>query len=107
MRGVDGGAPTVTGTVGNGGNQGEARLRGERADLAVEQVADRMHDVDVAPLGLAGNAVGLARFSRVADGGERARVVLDEQPVAHVLAGTVNGKTFALPGAQDHQRDQL
>src|SRR5262245_49160116 len=86
--GVDRIAPIVTRPVSDEGNQRGVGLGG-RAQ-AVENRADRLHDIDVAPLAAAADIVFLAHGAAPHDEVERACVVLDEKPVPDVLASAVD-----------------
>ena len=61
----------------------------------VEQAADRADDVDVLALAVAADVVGLARLARAQDQRQRLGMVLDMQPVAHVLALAVDRQALA------------
>ena len=73
----------------------------------VQQIADRAHHLDVRFLAVAADAIGLADAALGGDDDERAGVVVDVKPVAHVVAGAVDRKRLALEAVDDDERDQL
>src|SRR5262249_13370123 len=75
--------------------------------LLGENGADLPPQVDVAALGAAADIVGLADSAATQHKLESASVVLDEEPVADIGAGTVDRQRLALDGVEDDERDEL
>ena len=62
----------------------------------VEQAADRLHDIDIGPLGVAADIVALPHASFVQDHEQSASVVLDVEPVTDIVALPVDGDRLAV-----------
>ena len=73
----------------------------------VECIADRMDHVDIAPLGMAADVVGLADPATLQHQRERTGVIINVQPIAHVLPRPVNRHRLAGKALDDGQGDQL
>jgi hypothetical protein len=73
----------------------------------VEGRADPPDDVDVPPLVPAADVVRLPDPAALGNEVERARVVLDVEPVANILALSVDRQAFAGEGVEDSQGNQL
>ena len=56
----------------------------------VDEVTDRLHNLEVRALGIAAHQVGLAGDPLGQDRGQRSGVVFDEQPVTNILARSVH-----------------
>ena len=103
---VDGVAHVVTQAVGHIGDEVE-RLTFGVAEQAVDGLDDDLDEVDVLPLVEAADVVGLGYFAAVEDEVDGTGVVLDEEPVAHVLALAVDRQRLAVADVVDEQRYQL
>ena len=106
LRRVDGIAQVVTSTVGNEGDEVHI-LAFLTTQQAVDGVDDHLDDVDVLPLVETTDVVGLGNQALVEDEVDGTGVVLDEQPVAHVLALAIHGQRLAVADVVDEQRNQL
>jgi len=73
----------------------------------VEQLADRLDDVQVCALAATADAVGLAHAPVLQRRPQRTHVILDVQPVAHVIAAAVDRQSAAAQCVQRHKRDQF
>ena len=102
---IDRVAPVVAGPVLDA--RDEAPVRRAAGSQPVEAVADRGGDGDVGPFARCADVVLLARSAARQDAIERARMILDMQPVADVEAIAVDRDRLALDAVQDRQRDQL
>ena len=56
----------------------------------IDQVTDRLHNLEVRALGIAAHQVGLAGDPLGQDRGQRSGMVFDEQPVTDVFARSVH-----------------
>ena len=83
----------MAGAVGDELDQLLVRTVGRRQP--VEHVADAPHDIDVAALVAAADIVGLAEPAALGDQVERAGMILDEQPVADILALAIDRQWLA------------
>ncbi len=90
-----------------GNKRNELAPRSRSGAQFVEQVAHRVHDVDVATLVATADVIRLAQAPLQDDRPQRLHVIFDIEPVAHVGAVAVDGQRLAVQGVQDHQRDQL
>ena len=98
----------MTGAVLDKLDQGTAGLTGrKRCRLLIEDVADRLHDLDVLLLAVAADIVGFSDPASFENFEDRCAVIDDIQPVAHVFAITVDRQILAVQGIVDDQRDQL
>src|SRR5260221_15799 len=70
----------------------------------IDQIADRLDDLEVAPFAVAADVVALADPAAAQDQPERAGVVLDVEPVAHVLALAVDRQALAEQRVGGYQR---
>ena len=93
-------------TVGHVGNQA-VRIPLGIAQDTVHGLDDDLDQVDVLPLVEASDVVGLRHLALVEDKVDGPRVVLNIQPVAHVLALAVHRKGLAVADVVDEQRDQF
>ncbi len=73
----------------------------------VDEVANSIDDVEIVALAVAADVVGLARPAALEDCADCRTVIVDEEPVADVLAIPVNRQLLAFEGMQDHERNQL
>ena len=106
LRKIDRVAEVVAGPVGNESHELAMLQAGARA-RPVERIADRVDHIDIAPLGIAADIVGLAHTAAFQHQRERARMIVDEQPVAHVLPGPVDRHRLAGEALDDRQGDEL
>ncbi|PAV72886.1 hypothetical protein WR25_21003 [Diploscapter pachys] len=105
--GVDRIALVVAGAVGDRGHLlGIGLAVGTRATI-VEDRAQRLYHLDVLSLVVAADIVGAPRLTPLEHRLQRADVILDVQPVAHLVALAVDRQRLAIQGLGDHQRDQL
>ena len=74
---------------------------------AVNGVDDYLDDIDVLPLVEATDVVGLGNLAVVEDRVDRTGMILDIQPVTHVLALAIDREGFAVADVVDEQRYQL
>src|SRR6187455_2628790 len=93
-------APVVAGTVVDEGDQGAPRDAVGARRPGVDGVADRFDDLEVRPFRAAADNIALARRAAGQDKLERADMVLDEQPVADMLAPAVDRQLPAFEGIQ-------
>ena len=103
---VDGVAHVVAETVGDVGNEFLGRAL-RIAEQAVYRLDDDLDEVNVFPLVEAADVVGVGYLSLVEDEVDGARVVLHEEPVAHVLSLAVYGQRFAVADVVDEERNQF
>jgi hypothetical protein len=106
FRRVDRVSAVMAGPVGDEADRLPARSP-RRGIHGVEEVADRMYDVEVGALVAAAYIVGLADHAALEDECEGVRVILDIEPVTHVHAVAVHGKRLVRQALDDHVRDQL
>ena len=104
---IDGVAAIVSGPV-----LDELYLLGIGATISarpvlVQDATDRMHDLDIPFFAVAAQIVGLAYPSASQNAMNGAAVILDEEPVANLVAVAVDRQGFALQRVVDDQRDQL
>ena len=69
--------------------------------------AEDLDHLDIAQVGVAADAVGLAEPAFLQDGQQRVGVIVNMQPVAHLAAVAIDRDGLALHGPQHHRRDQL
>ena len=103
---VDGVAHVVAETVGDVGYQ-LLRLSLGLAQQTVDRLDDDLDEIDVLPLVESADVVGLGHLPLVEDEVDGAGVVLDEEPVAHVLTLAVDGEGFALTDVVDEEGYQF
>ena len=103
---VDGVAHVMAGTVGDIGDEAEV-LAFPSSEKPVHGLDQELDDVDVLPLVETTDVVGLSDPSVMEYGVDGPCVVLDEQPVTHVLALTIDRKGFAVADVVDEQRYKL
>ena len=96
FRGVDGIAPVMSGPVGDKCDQPAARLVARRQRL-IELAANRLDGMQVCPLVLAADIIGLARYPPLHNEKECAGMIVDEQPIPDILPVAVNGQQFFAP----------
>ena len=77
------------------------------AQVAVHGVAEEVEQVEVLPLVVAADAVGLAGGALRDDGLDGGAVVLDVEPIPHVLPVAIDRDGLALGHAGDGQGDEL
>ena len=107
LAGVDGVATVVAGAVLHVGNLFLVRFAvGTWAEF-VEDGAQGMDDVKVGHFVPAADVVDLAHPARLQHAADGAAVVLDVEPVADLLAVTVDGQLLAGQCIVDDQRDEL
>ena len=73
----------------------------------VEQIADGVHDFQISAFASAADGVGGAGLAAFSDERQGADVILDVEPVAHVVATAVNRQGLAFKRVQDYERNQL
>ncbi len=92
--GVDGVAPVVAGAVGDIGDLIFVRLAvGTRFEF-VKQRADDVHDVEIRLFVPAAHVIRFAHPARFEHAPDRAAMVLDVEPVAHLLAVAIHRQRF-------------
>ncbi len=69
----------------------------------VHQRANAPDDINVSALIAPSHIVGFANSSLFGDSIERPRMIVDEQPIANIGAGSINWKRFALESIQNGQ----
>jgi hypothetical protein len=104
---VDGVTPIVAGPVGDVADLFAVGFAVGTRTQFVEQRADRMDDFEIGLLVPAADVVGLARTAGIQDAPDGAAVVPDVEPVANLLAVTIDRQGLAGQGIDDHQRNQL
>lgn len=77
------------------------------AKQTVGGVDERLHDVDVLPLVETADVVGVGNLAFVENQVDRPCVIHHIQPVAHVLAFSVDRERLAVADVVDEQRDEL
>ncbi len=102
---VDGVAEVVAGAVRDEGDERRVRLW-SRVEF-VEQRANVLHQFEVGQLVVAADVIGLARRAFFEHGAERRAMVADIEPVADVLAFSVNGDRFAAKAFENDDGDEL
>ena len=73
----------------------------------VQDIADGFDHLQVGALVISADVVGLARPAALQNQPQRARVVLDIEPVAHVVASAVDRQRPAVEGVENDERDQF
>ena len=104
---IDRVTPVMAGAVGDVGD-----LRGVAGTICpgpqlVQQRADRADDFDVGLFVPAAHVVGLAQLAGLEYPADRAAVVLDIEPVAHLHAVAIDRQGFAGQCVDDHERDEF
>ena len=99
---VDGIAEVVAGTVGDVGDKVHIGTLWT-AEQTVDGVDEHLDDVDVLPLVEAAYVVRLGHLTVVENGVDGTCVILDVEPVAHVLALAVNGQRLAVADVIDEE----
>lgn len=94
---VDGVAVVVAWAVGN-----ELDLQFLR-----EELGDCRCDLEVGAFGITADIVGLSGAAGAGDAPDGVDMVVDEEPVSDVVAGSVDGKGLAFERAGDEAWDQL
>ena len=96
----------MAGAVGDVGDEIHvlSLLAAQQTVYGVDEHAD---DVDVLPLVEAADVVGVGRLALVEDEVDGACVVLDVEPVAHVLALAVDGQRLAVADVVDEEGNQF
>ena len=84
-----------------------SRKHRPNAGLLGDDLAEPMHQGDVPPLGLPADVVGLPRARAPHDRPDGGGMVLDVEPVAHVLPLAVDRQTLPFQHVQDHEGDEL
>src|SRR4029077_12180676 len=94
LRSINGVTPVVAWAIGDKRDQASARsMRG--GFQPIEQLADRLHDVQIGALVAASDIVGLAGFAARDHERQRFGMVLDIEPVANLLAVAVDRQRLA------------
>ena len=106
LGGIDGVAHVVAGAVRDIGDQIHVGALGT-AQHPVHRVDQHLDDVDVLPLVEAADVVGVAHLALVEDEVDGAGVILDIEPVAHVLALAIDRQRLAVTDIVDEQGDEL
>ena len=101
--GVDGVSHVVSGAVSDVGDEVEVSVL-RSSEQPVDGPYEDVYDVDVLPLVESSDVVCLGNESFVEDGVDGARVVLDVEPVTHVLPLSVDGQRAAVPYVVDEER---
>ena len=96
----------MAGTVGDIGDEVEV-VSFRTAEQPVNRVYQHLDDVDVLPFVESAYVVGLGNPSLMEDEVYRPRMVLDIQPVAHILAPAIDRKRSAVADVVDEERYQL
>jgi hypothetical protein len=73
----------------------------------VHQCANGPHHRDIRPLAISSDIVALTDTAALGDREQRAGVVLDIEPVAHILALAIDRQRLALERIEDDQRNEL
>src|SRR3546814_20022175 len=107
LRRVDRVAPVVPRPVGDEANQIAPRPPARRRHALVEQVADRLDHLKVGALLAPAAIVALAHGPCAHHEIERACMILDMEPVAHVRAAPVYRQLLALARAAGSERAQI
>ena len=105
LRGIDGIAVVVSRPVRHVLHQRAARLVAR--DGAIDQIADDLRDIQVAPLFLRADQVLVAHGSEGQHAEQRACMILDMDPVPHIGAAAIDRQLLPLEGADDQGRDEL
>src|ERR1700730_16199136 len=98
--GIHGIAAVVPWSIGNEGYQPLVRPMRRGRQHLVEQSADRGHDTEIGPLGIAADIVVLSHPCLRKDNVEGAGVVLDMEPIADVVALAIDRDRFAVQRLQ-------
>ena len=106
LAGIDRVAGIVSGTIGDELDQTIARTVPVRLNL-VQQLADHPDDVDVAALVMSADCVRVTDRAALGDESEGRYMILDVEPVSHVLAFSVYGQGIAVERVDDHQGNEL
>ncbi len=69
-----------------------------------EDLADRLHDLDVLHLSIPADVVGRSNLSFCGHQSERTGVVLDVEPVPDLVTSPVYGEGLSLEGVEDRER---
>ena len=77
------------------------------AEQAVDSLYYDLDEVDVLPLVEAADVVGVGGLPLMEDYVDVAGIVLDEEPVTHVLALAVDGQRLAVADVVNEEGDQL
>lgn len=104
--GIDGVAHVVAEAVGDVGDELVAVAFGVTEET-VNGLDDDTDDVDVLPFVEATDVIGLGNLAFVEDGVDCTGVVNDIEPVAHVLALSIDRQRFAVTDIVDEQRNEL
>ena len=106
LRRINGVTHVVTGAIGNKSDEVQVF-----AFLTAKQTIDRLNqyfdEVNVLPFVKATDIVGFGRLSLVEDQVDGTGVVLHVEPVAHILALTINWQWLTMANVVDKQRDEL
>ena len=97
----------MTGAVLDEGDEASARPCRQSGGQFVQQVADRVHDIQIGPLIIAADIIGLAGPTLGRDEGQGAGVIIDIEPVADVQAIAIDRQRLALHRVQDGQGHEL
>src|ERR1700741_2400606 len=92
--------------VGNIADQALARPAGIRNKF-VHQRANSTHHCDIFALAISADIVAFADAPALSDQEERACMILNIKPVAHVLALAIDRQWFALERIENDQRNKL
>src|SRR5262249_20675570 len=104
---IDGVAEIVPRTVGHELDERAARTRRQTADGGIERIADALDNLEVAALLASSDRVGFTDASALYHLAQRARVVIDVDPIAHIAAVAVNRNPLARKRLDDRQGNQL
>ena len=86
---------------------GAIRDAGDERAWRADDLQHAVDDFDVRQMTGAGDVVDLAVAAALEHREDRAAVVVDIQPVAHLQTVTVDRQRLALQGVRDHERNQL
>ena len=77
------------------------------AEETVDGVDEHLDDVDVLPLVEAANVVGVGYLALMEDDVDGTGMILNVEPVAHVLTLTIDGQRLTVADVVDEQRNQF
>src|SRR5579872_6795366 len=98
---VHGITPVVARPILDVGNQLAVRDNGIRGTQFIKSRADGVHDLKIWLLISSTDVIGLADFPASENGPDSIAVICNIQPVAHILAVTINWDRLAGHGIQD------
>ena len=96
----------MTGTVGNEGYQVHI-LAFLTSQQTIDSLDNNLNDVDVLPLVEASDVVGIGNLTLMENHIDGTGMILNIQPVAHILTLTIDGQRLTMADIVDKQRNQL